>query len=117
MLKNFENTSMLRVKFLEVPLHRLYGYELYVDVNSLREITVGRGPENTIIIPDPTVSRRHAIIYREGDKIILKDVGSRNGTYLIRDGYAYRINEIYLSDEVVIRFGSYTLVKISLLGR
>jgi diguanylate cyclase (GGDEF)-like protein len=54
-----------------------------------REIHLGRGSENDIIIPDPTVSRRHLqiccrkIVKRKQKpvlKVVLRDLGSRNGT-------------------------------------
>ncbi len=45
-------------------------------------VTIGRGPESNIILNDPTVSRRHAVIHRYGATFTVRDVGSRNGTYL-----------------------------------
>jgi pSer/pThr/pTyr-binding forkhead associated (FHA) protein len=46
-------------------------------------ITIGRDPEsNIIVLNDPTVSRRHAVIHRYGTAFTVRDVGSRNGTYL-----------------------------------
>jgi len=44
--------------------------------------TLGRVPPNTVIIPDPAVSARHArLAYRQG-QWWLEDLGSANGTYL-----------------------------------
>ncbi|MEM4410027.1 MAG: FHA domain-containing protein, partial [Candidatus Caldarchaeum sp.] len=39
----------------------------------------------TLMIPDPTVSRRHAEIRNEEGRLTLKDLGSRNGTFV--NGY------------------------------
>ncbi len=36
----------------------------------------------SLLIPDPTVSRRHAEILNEGGRLTLKDLGSRNGTFV-----------------------------------
>ncbi len=38
--------------------------------------------EGVILISDPTVSRKHAELRREGDAVIIRDVGSSNGTYV-----------------------------------
>jgi sigma-B regulation protein RsbU (phosphoserine phosphatase) len=44
-------------------------------------ITVGRSARNDICIPDPFASRVHAEVRREGDRYILQDLGSANGTF------------------------------------
>lgn len=59
-------------------------------------VRIGRRDENDIVIKDPTVSRRHAEIRREGDDLVLVDNGSTSGTlvngapiegaYRLRDG-------------------------------
>jgi pSer/pThr/pTyr-binding forkhead associated (FHA) protein len=43
---------------------------------------MGRAVENEIVILDKRSSREHAIIRREGRKLILEDQSSTNGTYL-----------------------------------
>ena len=43
-------------------------------------VTIGRAPDNMIILEDPSVSSRHAQLERAGDNYRLKDVGSTNGT-------------------------------------
>jgi hypothetical protein len=45
-------------------------------------VTIGRGPKSNIVLNDSTVSRRHAVIHRYGTAFTVRDVGSRNGTYL-----------------------------------
>ena len=44
--------------------------------------TIGRHPNNSIQILDRIVSKQHAIIYKEGDTFIIKDLKSLNGTYI-----------------------------------
>jgi adenylate cyclase len=45
--------------------------------------TVGRSPENAVVLTDEQVSRRHAIIQAQGEgEFWLVDLGSANGTYL-----------------------------------
>lgn len=46
--------------------------------------TIGRHPESDIFLDDVTVSRRHVEITRDGDRQVVRDVGSLNGTYLNR---------------------------------
>jgi phosphoserine phosphatase RsbU/P len=43
---------------------------------------VGRTPENPVALPDAAVSRKHAELRVEGDKLILRDLGSMNGTFV-----------------------------------
>lgn len=43
-------------------------------------VTVGRLPECTIVVGDPNVSRRHAEVRRQGNDVVVVDLGSTNGT-------------------------------------
>jgi len=43
-------------------------------------ITIGRLPECAVPLSDPNVSRRHAQLRREGDAVLVVDLGSTNGT-------------------------------------
>ena len=45
-------------------------------------ITIGRGKDNTITIDNPTVSGHHCSIIRDGDRYLLRDLESTNGTRL-----------------------------------
>ena len=62
---------------------------------------VGRDEDVTVHIDDPDASRAHAELVREGDRFVLRDLGSTNGTFL--DGR--RIKDGTLCDGDVIRFG------------
>jgi DNA-binding NtrC family response regulator len=44
--------------------------------------TIGRSAECDIRIDSPTLSRRHAEIYRQGPLFAIRDLGSKNGIYL-----------------------------------
>ena len=48
----------------------------------LKEIRIGRGREADLQLPDRSVSRFHARIYRFGNRYFLADLGSRNGTHV-----------------------------------
>ena len=65
---------------------------------------MGRAVENEIVILDKRSSREHAVIRREGRKVLLEDQGSTNGTYLngerllqvvqLRDGDQIKVGEV-----------------------
>jgi pSer/pThr/pTyr-binding forkhead associated (FHA) protein len=65
-------------------------------------ITIGRAPDNMIVIDDPSVSGRHAQLQLAGETYRLKDLDSTNGT---------RVNGIPATDSALrfddrIRFGA-----------
>jgi ABC-type multidrug transport system ATPase subunit/pSer/pThr/pTyr-binding forkhead associated (FHA) protein len=45
-------------------------------------ISIGRTPDNQIVVNHPQVSSRHAIIVKSGDQLFLEDRGSANGTFV-----------------------------------
>ena len=45
-------------------------------------VTIGRLPDNGIIIDNPTVSSHHARVVQEGDSFFVEDLESTNGTYV-----------------------------------
>lgn len=45
-------------------------------------ISVGRTPDNDVVLPDTLISRRHAVFRVHDDRIELGDAGSANGTFV-----------------------------------
>src|SRR5579885_2767296 len=45
-------------------------------------IVIGRGGTADFVVQNPSVSRRHAIVSRDGDGWYVEDLGSGNGTFL-----------------------------------
>jgi len=45
-------------------------------------IRLGRDPGSDIVISDPQISRQHARITRQGDLMMIEDLGSTNGTFV-----------------------------------
>ena len=43
---------------------------------------IGRAPDGLIMLPSSKVSRRHARIVVSPERVVLEDLGSRNGTYV-----------------------------------
>jgi len=64
-----------------------------IDINKYR-LTIGRSKSNDIVINDCFLSRFHAAIYDDNGKIIYKDLGSSNGSY---------INGIKIDQEVILK--------------
>jgi transcriptional regulator with PAS, ATPase and Fis domain len=52
-----------------------------VDVEA-DEVSVGRSTSNTLYVPDSQLSRRHCAFVRTGDRIVLRDLQSLNGTFV-----------------------------------
>lgn len=44
--------------------------------------TVGRAPDNALMIPEASVSARHAELLVSMDEVIVKELGARNGTFV-----------------------------------
>jgi uncharacterized protein YraI len=43
-------------------------------------LTIGRAPDNDLVLDDPQASRYHARLIRRGDEVLVEDLGSTNGT-------------------------------------
>ena len=76
------------------------------------ETTIGRGEDNVLHLPDPAVSRAHAILVKTGCEFRIRDLGSRNGTYL--NGRPVS-SEAALRDAAEVQIGPYRL-RASLRG-
>lgn len=63
-------------------------------------VTIGRLPECAVVLEDPNVSRRHAQIRREGDAIVVVDLGSTNGTRV--NGVVVRERRLTPGDTVTV---------------
>jgi pSer/pThr/pTyr-binding forkhead associated (FHA) protein len=74
------------------------------------ETTIGRKPENTIHVDNLAVSGRHARVLRIGNKAILEDLGSTNGTFVNDKQITKHI--LQHGDSVVI--GKHVLTFVSL---
>jgi hypothetical protein len=62
---------------------------------------IGRSSLNEVVIPDGTISQRHASIEYSRNGVFLKDLGSTNGTYV----GGQQIQERWLSVQDSIQFG------------
>lgn len=67
--------------------------------------TIGRKPDNIIVIDNQAVSGHHAVIKQEGSTLLLEDLGSLNGTYV----NSQKISKAELFNGDVIVIGVHTL--------
>jgi hypothetical protein len=75
-IQNPDQAPASGVRF--VLMDRDYVYPLKVGLN-----TIGRMPDNDVVLQDPYVSRRHcAILVHAGMKCEVHDIASKNGTYV-----------------------------------
>ncbi len=70
-----------------------------------RPVTVGRAPDCDLVLNDPTVSKHHLELRRQGNDVLLVDLGSTNGTRVNDVG----IRERVLADGDEIRLGATVL--------
>jgi len=64
-------------------------------------LKIGRSLDNDIVIADPSISRYHARLEVRDFGVILRDLGSRNGTWLM----SHRICDVVLQPDDSLHFG------------
>ena len=69
-------------------------------------VTIGRDPENTLVLEDLFVSARHARIEQKPIGFVVKDLRSRNGTYVNNS----QIFETLLEEGDIVRCGKTELI-------
>ena len=74
-------------------------HELVVD-----QTTVGRDEPNTLVIRDDSISTRHCEILVYGTEVIVRDLGSTNGTFV--DGRRLHDQQCQVKGGQIVQFGS-----------
>lgn len=69
-------------------------------------ITIGRTPANDIQVDNLAVSGHHAKVYFEGDRFVVEDLNSLNGTFVNNQ----RIRKTYLKNGDEVLIGKHTLI-------
>jgi hypothetical protein len=72
-------------------------------------LSVGRAANNTLVLTDDTVSWHHAQIWVEGDVPWLRDLGSRNGTFVNDERV---VGALRVADGDVVRIGKHALLTL-----
>ena len=72
----------------------------------MEELSLGRDASNGLPISDPSVSRRHCLVRRDGDSYSIKDLESRNGTLIngkpISEHQLKNLDEVSVGDSVFL---------------
>lgn len=76
---------------------------------SARRVTIGRRPQNDIVIDDLAVSGEHAVIVTSDDDSFLEDLNSTNGTKV----NGQPIKKHFLQDNDVIELAQYKMTFIA----
>jgi len=77
-----------------------------IPLRNVKELTIGRKPDNTVVLPHPQVSGHHALLKQEGGTYRIVDLNSTNHVY---------VNNVQTADQLLklgdeIRIGPYRLV-------
>ncbi len=102
-------------KVINSPATELQGSTVPLNFDVFEKITIGRSEENVIITPDPSVSRKHAVVYLdEQRRLVIEDLGSTNGTFIYsRDTGAFvKVGKAYLKSGDIIRLGEATVFQV-----
>ncbi len=71
-----------------------------------REVSIGRSPENGLVIDNPAVSHYHARVFNEEGRLMLEDFGSMNGTFV----NGQRVKMVSLKPGDLVAIGKHTIV-------
>jgi len=71
-----------------------------------REVSIGRSPDNGLVIDNPAVSNYHARVFNEEGRLMLEDFGSLNGTFV--NGQRVKMVSLKSGDSVIV--GKHTIV-------
>lgn len=82
---------------------------------------IGRIEGNEIVNPDARISRRHAVVQRQGQRFVLVDLGSTNGTFL-NDTRIFTARKLHHGDVITVGslryvFHQPALTEVSGIGR
>jgi pSer/pThr/pTyr-binding forkhead associated (FHA) protein len=69
-------------------------------------LTIGRREDNDVVIDEPSVSGHHAKIDALGDRFVLIDLKSKNGSFVNEQ----LVDSHWLKDEDIVTIGGHSLV-------
>jgi pSer/pThr/pTyr-binding forkhead associated (FHA) protein len=78
-------------------------------------MVVGRSVQAKVIIKDEGLSRRHFLIEREGEEYVIRDLNSRNGTWL--DGSRIFTKKLHHNDCILAGRTRFLFTAPSILAR
>jgi FHA domain-containing protein len=72
----------------------------------VKEVSIGRSPDNGLVIDNPAVSHYHARVFNEEGRLMLEDFGSMNGTFV----NGQRVKMVTLKPGDSVGIGKHTIV-------
>lgn len=70
------------------------------------QFTVGSSSGCDLILEHKGISRAHSKIYYSGDSVLLEDLNSQNGTFVLYNGEFKRVRSAKIKLDTVVRFGT-----------
>jgi DNA-binding NtrC family response regulator len=96
------SASALRVQFEAIELQVIAGPDMGLEARlGLPNVRLGSAPDNDVVLNDRAVSRRHAEIQLTPQGLLLRDLGSTNGTFINN----VRITEAYVPADAECTLG------------
>src|SRR6266540_4244216 len=89
----FPSSQRYYMVFVNTPASSLIKTKMAIEFGDFPTISIGRSPENVIVIPDPEVSRKHASLHFDGSRMVLKDLGSSNGSFIYNGKEFERVSD------------------------
>ena len=69
---------------------------------------IGRAPENDIQIEDKYISRKHLKLQRKGNKYVIQDLNTKNGTFV----NGTKVQSAELNNEDTVQIGNVINIKV-----
>jgi predicted component of type VI protein secretion system len=100
--------------FVNTPASSLIKSKVPIEFDDFPVVSIGRSPENVVVIPDQEVSRKHAELTMDGSKLMLKDLNSKNGTYLYNGKEFQQVHDsVEVKPNSIVKFGTGTIVRLT----
>ena len=71
-----------------------------------KEVSIGRSPDNAMVIDNPAVSHYHARVFNEEGRMMIEDFGSMNGTFV----NGQRVKMVMLKPGDSVTVGKHTII-------
>jgi pSer/pThr/pTyr-binding forkhead associated (FHA) protein len=100
--------------FVNTPAQSLIKSKVPIEFDDFPIVSIGRSPENVVVIPDQEVSRKHAELSMDGARLMLKDLNSKNGTFLYTGKEFQQVHDsVEVKPNSIVKFGTGTIVRLT----
>ncbi|HZY47752.1 MAG TPA: FHA domain-containing protein [Candidatus Bathyarchaeia archaeon] len=107
-------TGRFYMVFVNTPAQSLIKSKVPIEFEDFPVVSIGRSPENVIVIPDAEVSRKHAELTMDGTRLMLKDLNSKNGTFLYNGKEFQQVHDsVEVKPNSIVKFGTGTIVRLT----